>query len=465
MTLSGERKMSLPQLSYATVLRLALPMVVSRMTQTIVSASDLAMVASLGTASIAATATGSGNSFLLLIFPLGTVFLVQSFSSQYFGKGDRHSARRFGWYGLLIALGTQLLCIVAWPLVQPAVALLPADSQVQMLMSEYIRLRLLSGGAAIGIEALGSYYSGLGRTLPAMVVNLIAMALNILLNWIFIYGHLGAPAMGVGGAALASSISTGVAFALFFGLFIFEGRGPRAVQLKANELLRLLRFGLPSGLNWFFEYVAFLFFLNFVVGRLGTASLAAMNSVLQINQVSFMPAFGLSSAGAVLVGQALGAQSLPQAKQAVRLTLVLNCIWMGAVGLACLAMPRFLLYLLKPDDVTEADLFMSLAVNMLRISVAWQLFDAVSMTLSEALRAAGDTVFPLVARLAIAWLVFVPGSYISVRFWGGSEMVATVWLVAYLVLLSVALVWRFRAGAWQSLALIQRPEGSDASTW
>jgi multidrug resistance protein, MATE family len=443
--------------TFRSLLKLALPMVISRSTQTLVSFADLLMVAPLGTQAIAATATGATNSYALLIFPLGTCFLVQSFSAQYFGKGDITSARRFGWYGLAIALLTQLLCLAAWPFVQSAVNLSPAEPTVQNLMGDYIRLRLLSGGCAIGIEALGAYFSGLSRTTPAMGVNILAMALNVLLNWMLIFGHWGFQPMGVAGAALASSISTAVAFGVFLTIFVREGRISEVLALRFREWLRLIRFGAPSGLNWLFEFLAFLFFINAVVTRLGTDTLAAMNSVLQVNQVSFMPAFGLASAGAVLVGQSLGAKSIEAAKKSVRLTLVVSTLWMGLVGAVCLVFAVPIVSLFQPDNASEAKALTALATTMLRISVAWQLFDAVSMTLSEALRAAGDTLFPLMGRLVIAWLVFVPGAYLTVQWWHGTEVSATLWLVIYLVLLSLVLGWRYRSGVWQQMALVEQP--------
>jgi MATE family multidrug resistance protein len=92
---------------------------------------------------------------------------------------------------------------------------------------------------------------------------------------------------------------------------------------------------------------------------------------------------------------------------------------------------------------------------MLMISAAWQLFDAIAMAVAEALRSAGDTLFPMMARIAIAWLIFVPGSYYSVRVlhWGNEGAIA--WLVLYLMLLAAVVTLRFRSGAWRSMQLVE----------
>jgi MATE family multidrug resistance protein len=92
---------------------------------------------------------------------------------------------------------------------------------------------------------------------------------------------------------------------------------------------------------------------------------------------------------------------------------------------------------------------------MLVLSAAWQLFDAGASVLGEALRAAGDTAFPMWIRAALAWLVFAPGSYVSVRVLGAGDAAAVGWLVAYIFALAVVLLVRFRTGAWRRIALVE----------
>src|SRR5688572_13030498 len=160
------------------LLILAWPVVISRATQTVVGLADALMVAHLGPGALAATTTGAMNTFLVLILPMGTVFIVQSFASQYFGKGDLESARRYGVYGLMISLITQGIAFVAFPIIAPALSLFPYEPAVHAQMSEYMQWRILSAGPAIGLEALGAYYGGLGRTRVPMFANIAAMVLN-----------------------------------------------------------------------------------------------------------------------------------------------------------------------------------------------------------------------------------------------------------------------------------------------
>jgi MATE family multidrug resistance protein len=288
------------------------------------------------------------------------------------------------------------------------------------------------------------------------------MVLNVALSLVLIFGLAGAPRMGVAGAALASSVATAVAFAALYGCFELcvgmpAGAGERS-RLRLGELVRLLRFGLPAGINWFIEFAAFVFFVNVIVADLGTSVLAAMMAAMQINSISFMPAFGVASAGAIFVGRAIGAGRHDDVGHTVKSSALLAGIWEGLTGLVNLAVPALLL---APFVKAESVAFMAAGVVVLRLSAAWQLFDAVAMVLAEALRAAGDTAFTSIARGVIAWGVFVPGAWLTVRLWGGGAVGATLWLVAYLALLAAVLSWRFRTGRWRSIELVE-PAAVDA---
>lgn len=436
------------------LLALAWPIVVSRSTQVVVGIADALMVAHLGAPALAATTAGALNAFTAFILPMGTVFIVSSFASQLFGMGDPGGARRYAWYGLAVAAGTAVVGAVAILAVPAALAPLPYADDVRSLMADYLALRLLSAGAVVGLEALGNYYGGLGNTRRPMVASVAAMLLNVAGNWLLIEGNLGFPAMGVRGAALASTVSSGLAFLGLFAVFVAEGRRAGVGTLSWRELGRLLRFGLPSGFNWFFEFLAFSFFMNVVVAGLGTNALAALMAVIQVNSAAFMPAFAIASAGAILVGQAIGAGRKDRVPGTVGLAFAVAGAWQVLVGLAYLAAPDLIMSAFARDPGSAAAL-VETGRRMLLLSVGWQLFDAGATVLAEALRAAGDTAFTLWARVVVAWGIFAPGSWISVRWLGGGDLAAVAWLVAYLALLAGVLLLRFRSGAWSRITLVE----------
>jgi MATE family multidrug resistance protein len=289
-----------------------------------------------------------------------------------------------------------------------------------------------------------------------MIAGIIAMIANVFLNWLLIDGNLGAPAMGVGGAAMASAIASWIGFA-FLALAFWRrlGGAPRAKQqpLTRSELKRVVRFGLPNGMNWFLEFAAFQVFINFVLSSLGDETVAALNIVLAVNSIGFMPAFGLASAGAILAGQAIGSGKRDDVWPTVKLTLMCTMGWMGVMCIAYLAFPAEILALF--DSRGTSPNLVELGTTMLLISAGWQLFDAISLTFAETLRAAGDTFWTAAARLILAWAVFTPAAIAVVFYWGGGAVGSMICLVAYLALLAAALGYRFRSGAWRKIELIE----------
>lgn len=437
------------------LLSLAWPVVLARSTQTVVGVCDALMCAPLGGDALAAATTGAMNTFSLVILPMGTVFIVQSFAAQYAGRGDLRSAARFAWYGLALAAIAMLVAITATPAIGPVLGLFRYDAPVHHAMSGYIAWRLWSVGAVVGTETLGNWFGGLGDTRLQMRAGVVTMVANVALNWVLIYGKLGAPAMGVNGAALASALASWAGFAVVALAFRWRHReiaGAGPLGLKFAEFVRMIRFGLPNGLNWTMEFAAFVLFINVVVGALGTHVLAAFNVILSINMVSFMPAFGVASSGAILAGQAIGAGQKEAVGRVLRLTAGVMLTWMCAVGLAYLLVPRLLISAFAPPDASAAAM-LAVGAMMLRVTAAWQVFDALGLAFGEILRAAGDTAWCMWARLVIAWLVFWPVAWWAVQVKGGGATAAIWSVVFYLAVLAVVLGLRFRSGAWKRIQL------------
>lgn len=441
-----------PPAGLRALLTLAWPVVLSRSAQAVVGFSDALMTAPLGEDAIAAVTTGATNVFALAILPMGLVFIVQSFASQLKGRGELPAAHRYAYYALALSAATGVLGLCALPFVDDALSLLSFEAPVTAAMGSYMSIRLLALFGIVGGEALGNWFGGLGDTHPHMRASLLTMVLNVALNWMLIEGHWGAPALGVEGAAWASVIASFAGFAYLTVRFAAVDGWRRPVGLAWGELRRMVRFGLPHGINWFFEFAAWAFFLNVVVGGLGTAALAATMVVVNINSISFMPAFGLSSAGAILVGQSIGAGDLDAVPRHVAMTAGVAAVWQGMVGILYVLIPGPILSLFD-QDVAGTDAMLAIGVPMLMISAAWQLFDALAMSLGEALRGAGDTAWVLWARLVVAWALFTPGSWYLIRVLDAGPVNAIWCVVGYLAILAGLLLWRFRSGAWRSIDL------------
>jgi MATE family multidrug resistance protein len=442
-----------------TLLRLAWPIVVARATQSVIGFSDALMVAPLGEAPLAAATTGALDTFALIVLPMGTVFIVQSFASQLRGRGDHAAVVRYAFYGLALALMAGGLAFASAPFVPRALSYMDAAPEVRASMADYIAIRLYGVLGAVGMEALGNYYGGLGNTRPSMVAGVIAMVANVALNYVLIEPRFGLPGYGVEGAALASTLATYLGFAVILGGFIGDVRrqGQSARGLKLTEFTRMLRFGLPNGVNWFLEFASFALFINVMVSHLGTTALAAFNIVMQVNSVSFMPAFGLASAGAIMVGEAIGRGAFEEVRGIVGLTAKLTCTLMGALGLVYFCFSEELMQLFAPRG-GDAHALVVTGASMLVLSSVWQLFDGVGLTLGEALRAAGDTAWCMAARVGLAWLVFLPLGYVIVWRLEGGPTGAMYAIFAYVSLLAIVLFTRFRSGRWQRISLLGEPD-------
>jgi MATE family multidrug resistance protein len=440
--------------------QLAWPIVLARASQSVIGFCDALMTAPLGEAPLAAVTTGSLNAFLVIIFPTGTVFILQSFAAQLRGRGEVAAVRRYAWYGLGLAVLAQLLALALVPLLPRLLGAVTYDSGVRDHMQTYLAIRLLSVGPAVAIEALGNWYGGLGNTRLAMVAGVTAMVANVLGCYLLIEPRAGLPGYGVAGAAWASVIATClglVTIAVPFARGWGAPSKPERFQLVGREFWRVIRFGLPNGINWFLEFAAFIVFIDVMVAHLGTTALAAFNVVMQLNSVAFMPAFGLASAGAILVGESIGRRQMAEVRRFVRLTLTAAALWMVSIGVLYFSVPDLLMRIFAhPGPRLEE--FLVTGALMLSFSAFWQLFDAVGITLSESLRAAGDTTWCMVVRVVLAWCVFIPGAWYLILKRGGGVTAVMSMMVTYILLLSASFALRFLSGKWQHIDLIGEPQ-------
>lgn len=442
------------------LMALAWPIIIQRATQSVVGLADALMVGPLGEDALAAVTTGAFDTFAIIILPMGIVFIVQSFAAQLHGRGDLAAARRYAWYGLWLAGVAGLLSLLVLPFVPWLVGRLEYSPQVTEYMVTYIICRLPSVGPAVATEALVNWYGGLGNTRLGMICGLTTMCSDLFFNYALIGPHFGLPGYGVAGAAIASTIGTVIGMLPVVWCF-FRGKGYQRVDdgkpLALAEFRRMLKFGLPNGINWFLEFGAFMLFINIVVGHLGTTALAAFNVVMQLSSVAFMPAFGVCSAGAILVGEALGSGNKDRVPAMVLLTAKVTATWMVSVGLSYLLVPELLLGLFQTEAGAGGGTtdFVVVGAQMLVFGCFWQCFDAAAMTVGETLRAAGDTAWPMWARVVVAWGLFFPGAWYTVVYLGGGVAVTMAWVVGYLALLAGLLTFRFLSGRWRSIELVE----------
>src|SRR5262249_12982471 len=197
-----------PAAGLRELLHLAWPVVLSRSTQSVVGLCDALFSARLGDQALAAVTTGAINMFSIAALPMGTVFIVQSFAAQLQGRGDLAAARRYAWHALVLAAITCVLAIAVTPVIGAVLRLFGFPPAAHGDLPGYVCGRFWSMGPFVAVEALGNWFAGLGDTGVQMRASLITMTVNVPLCWMLMFGRLGAPAMGVRGAALAAALAT-----------------------------------------------------------------------------------------------------------------------------------------------------------------------------------------------------------------------------------------------------------------
>ena len=259
-----------------------------------------------------------------------------------YGAGDDFSPAFTPLYRIIKPVGLLLLKISGHP------------PEVLALEAEYFSILMWGGGGIVLSSAISSFFSGRGCTRTVMGCNLLANGLNILMNYWFVFGGLGLPAMGIAGAGWASVIGCWSA-PLFFAISYFN-RAHRTefgtleqLRLDRELLKRMLRFGLPAGFH-LFTVSAFTVFV-LLIGRLGDIAHIAGNMALSINLIAFMPMVGMGIAASILVGQYLGRKEPHEAAKCGWLALRVGTGYIASIGLTFLVIPDLYLQLFMPEEV------------------------------------------------------------------------------------------------------------------
>ncbi|MCB9781167.1 MAG: MATE family efflux transporter [Alphaproteobacteria bacterium] len=426
-----------------TVLALGLPIVGGMLSQNVLNVVDTAMVGALGDVALAATGQGSFLNFMAVAFVTGLSSGVQAMAARRKGEGrdDETAVPLNG--GLLLATAIALpASIVLVGFAPELFALVNDDPAVIDAGAPYLQARLCAMVAAGANFAFRGYWNGVGRS-TVYLRTLIAMhAVNIFLNWVFIQGNLGAPALGAAGAGVASAIATWVGTIAYTlqGLTLARGAGFLRGLPDLSTVRSMLRLSVPSGVQQLFFAGGFTV-IFWIVAQVGTSELAAANVLITLTLVVILPGMGLGLAAASLVGQALGRGDVDDARawgwDVVKLavgTLVL-------IGLPGLLAPDLVL----GGFIHEADT-LALARGPLMLLAATIGLEGVGMVLLNALLGAGDNRRVMVVSVGSQWLIGIPLAWLLGPGLGYGLMGIWVAQVAYRVLWAVifAAMWRGR---------------------
>ena len=437
------------------VLAIALPIIGGMTSQNILNLVDTAMVGSLGDEALAAVGTGSFANFLAMAFITGLSAGVQTIASRRLGEGNVGETAVALNGALLLALLLGLPMSLGLHFAVPHVfPVLNPDPAVVEQGVPYLQARILAM-VAVGMNfSFRGYWNGVNLSKLYLRTLLVMHAANITLNWVLIFGHLGAPAMGAVGAGVASAIATYVGTAYYVILGLRHARqGGFLRRLPDADGMRVIgRLALPNAFQQLFFALGFnvLFWIiahSEIADRAhATAEVAAANVVINVTLVAVLPGLGLGLAAASLVGQALGRSDPADAK-----AWGWDVVRIGATVMALLGLPM----LLFPDLILgiflhEADT-LQLARGPLRLVGATIGIDAVGMVLMNALIGAGASRASMVVSIATQWLLFLPVAYLLGPVLGLGLMAIWIAQVSYRGLTALIFAHLWSKGRWASI--------------
>ena len=447
---------------YREVLTVAWPLIVSTGSFTVMQFIDRMFLAWHSSVSLQAALPAGILSFTLVSGFMAVAGYANTFVAQHHGAGDARGCSRSVWQGIWLALLTWPLLLALIPVGR---ALLQWSGHPPAVLAEeldYFTI-LMAGSLNITLgAAVGSFFTGRGDTLTNMLATVAGNLVNIVLDYLLIFGKAGFPALGIRGAAIATVIAGAVTPLILLALYL--GPSARASHATAATwrpdralLARLVRFGLPSGLHLFLDVASFTVFVLFT-GRMGELALTVSNMAFSINMVAFMPLMGISIAASILVGQYQGRRDPQTAERAGWTCLRVGLIYMALVGLTYLLAPQayFWLFSRRAESGLGLAEVLPLGRQLLVMMAVWGLLDAANLILAGALKGAGDTRFVMIYSTLMAWGLLVPVQALIVRL-GGGILVSWGWLTLYVIVLSSGFLVRYRGGRWKSIEVLETP--------
>jgi MATE family multidrug resistance protein len=434
------------------VVHLAYPVILTHLSITMMGVVDSAMVGQLGATQLAAV--GFGGVWLWTLFNgfIGSATGVQTFVAQNDGAGRPELCGRWAWQGLyalipLTACGAVLLHFN----VDSLMTLLAPSKEIQELAGDYLAICAIGAVGMCAAAIFSAFFLGIGDTRTPLYVAVFVNCLNAVLDYALIFGKFGMPALGVSGAATATSTAEWTSALVLCLLFIRRSRRRAFATAPAKPSLefarRLLRVGLPIGGQYAIEMLSFAVFLT-LIARLGDTSMAASQAFIALLSISFMQAEGLSIGVCTLVGRYVGAMDPDSAARSFRSGQLLTLVISGSVAALFIFLPGPLLRIFTNDPEV-----LLLGGPLLAVGALYQFFDAFAIVSDGALRGAGDTMVPFVVRFGLAWGLFLPLAWLFGVHLGGGLTAAWLAGVFYVAVLAGFLVFRFRSGAWREIRI------------
>lgn len=391
---------------------LALPVIIGQLGFMMMGVVDSLMVGKLGPVQLAAAALGSSITILIFIIGLGSSIAVTPLVAILVG------ARRFDECGIyfkqsfIINVMLSFILFLAIYFASYLISLMNQPDEVIPLAESYTRILAVSVFPQMIFQTYKQFIEGFSIMRPAMIIAILANIVNAFSNWVFIYGNLGSPAYGLDGAGIATVISR-IFMALVMMSYVIKSKHfiqfdvkPIIKEFNFPVIKKILNLGIPSGFQYFFETGAFVFAIV-MVGWIGANEQAAHQIAINLASISFMMAIGISHAGSIRVGNAVGQQNISEIRKAGFIASLMGGSIMMLAGISFVILNRFLPSLYVSDVIV-----IEIASVLLIIAAFFQIADGVQAVGIGILRGLTDVKGPTLITFVAYWVVGLPSGYL-----------------------------------------------------
>lgn len=428
---------------FTVTFNLAFPVVLSQLGQVSVGVADSMMVGRLGAVPLAAASLGNSIFFVLLMFGMGISMGITPLISVAEGKGKFKRISNLFQHGLWINIATALALTGALMGFSNGLYFLDQPDGVVRLAVPYLFIITASLLPFMIFQTFKQFAEGLSQTKQAMYVTIACNLVNVFLNWVLIYGNLGAPEMGLNGAGLATLISR-IMMPLVMGWYVFKSSRYKKFDLQIGMgklrvfmLNRILKIGVPTGFQYIFEVSAFST-AAIMMGWIGVNALAAHQIAINLASISYMMVAGLSTAGMIRVSNQIGKGNLQGMREAGMVVFGMVFIFMFVTAVLFISFRVFLptLYIDHPEVI-------SLSAGLLVIAGMFQLSDGIQVAGLGVLRGLEDVKFPTLITLIAYWVIGLPLGYVLAFEFGLAEKGVWYGLFIGLSITAAVLFYRF----------------------
>ena len=442
--------------SASLLLKIAVPLIITTSSSSLMNFVDRMFLSWYSADTLAACLPAGMLSFAVISFFMGMCGYTNVFVANYYGKKKFANISVALWQGVLLGFLSWVIIAAFVPVGNFLIQSSNHDPSVKILEKQYYTILGFSGGLVVINNALAGFFTGRGKTMITMVVNIIGNIINILCAYAFIFGNWGFEEMGIRGAAWGTVVGNAVITLIFFAVILSPAvnrkfRITRLFGFNKKAALRLVKYGLPNGFGFFMDIVSFSVFA-FFTGDIDKISLAASNIVITLESIVFMPLMGLTIGEQVLMGRYMGMKQPSTGAKTVWNAVRIGGLYVICIIILFLTVPEFFTGLFAGKVISaDMELVVQKTIPLMKLLCFFTVGDLMYLTFGDAIRGAGDTKFHMKTMVCCSTLLLIPGSYIIIDVLHLSIGAAWSWIIFYAWSTGFIMFLRFLSGKWKSI--------------